>query len=488
MLIPRNSFIQMSKLSNVKGRINYISSHARQENLYAVYENVERSYWSQLAKCNQEQFKKMNQSGTCIEARELIIALPECFVSYDSKFVLKSFVDYFSEKCKTDCIAALHHNKKKTNYHIHLIFSERKKLEQPITKIATRNRFYNEKGEHERTKKSIVDESGDIRKGCKVIGKGEVYEEILFTPKNEEFKSKEFLDKVKIGFTNVINEFIEDDKEKLQVFEKDSIYLPTKKIGKNNPRASSIKLENTVRTSWNRTADRVLLSEIPEEKIMEIKKEEVHCKIRESIQIKGIQKGLLVSIILNAVTCLERMLQKHLDVLYADILEEKEIEKPMEKPVPSKLVVEYFTLQQKYNKLQEFNKRIFGHEKKKAYLEIELEDTNGVFKWRKRNELQEKIKEEIKQIEIVESQLLYTLHNWGYENAKEFISTYYKAGQESEDYDKAVVQWERKNGNPTAGMTIAEKLEYTSKENKKREKSEMQIDNYQRTTHKGRGR
>ena len=29
-----------------------------------------------------------------------------------------------------ECIAALHHNKRKTNYHIHLIFAERKLLDE----------------------------------------------------------------------------------------------------------------------------------------------------------------------------------------------------------------------------------------------------------------------------------------------------------------------------------------------------------------------
>ena len=58
MPIGRNSFIQMTKLSNVKGRITYISSHAKQENLYAVYETTERKFWKELAKCNQEEFVK----------------------------------------------------------------------------------------------------------------------------------------------------------------------------------------------------------------------------------------------------------------------------------------------------------------------------------------------------------------------------------------------------------------------------------------------
>ena len=61
MPIARNSFIQMSKLTNVKGRITYISSRAKQENLYAVYETTELQFWRELAKYNQEEFRK---SGT----------------------------------------------------------------------------------------------------------------------------------------------------------------------------------------------------------------------------------------------------------------------------------------------------------------------------------------------------------------------------------------------------------------------------------------
>ena len=38
--MPRNSFVQMNKLTNVSGRITYISSKAKQENLYATYTTV----------------------------------------------------------------------------------------------------------------------------------------------------------------------------------------------------------------------------------------------------------------------------------------------------------------------------------------------------------------------------------------------------------------------------------------------------------------
>ena len=108
---------------------------------------------------------------------------------------------------KVECISALHHNKRKTNYHIHLIFAERQLLDKPVEKIATRNMFYDEMGKHRRTKKEILDEAGNIRKRCRVVRKGEMYERKLFTKKNELFKADGYLDEVKRVYTDLINTF-----------------------------------------------------------------------------------------------------------------------------------------------------------------------------------------------------------------------------------------------------------------------------------------
>lgn len=97
--IQRHSFIRMGKLPDVRGRITYISSHAKQENLYAVYETTNRHYWTELAKCNQQEFQKSGAEGKCIEAREFIIALPESFPSlYEPDKLLQLFTDRFKEK------------------------------------------------------------------------------------------------------------------------------------------------------------------------------------------------------------------------------------------------------------------------------------------------------------------------------------------------------------------------------------------------------
>lgn len=151
----------MTKLSNVRGRITYISSHAKQEHLYAVYETTDRNYWTELARCSQQEFNKSGVEGKCIEGREIIIALPESLYEQGMPdILLRSFTDKFKEKYRVECVAALHHNKRMTNFHIHLIFSERQLLEEPVIKTATRNIFYDERGNHVRTKKEILDEAG----------------------------------------------------------------------------------------------------------------------------------------------------------------------------------------------------------------------------------------------------------------------------------------------------------------------------------------
>lgn len=140
--MARHSFIQMSKLSNVKGRISYITSHAKQENLYATYRTADNEFWSNLARESQQEFKRSGTEGKCIEARELIIALPEVYTRYEPQEVLEDFTEEFRKRYGVECVSALHHNKRKTNYHIHLIFSERKLLPEPDIKRATRSVFY----------------------------------------------------------------------------------------------------------------------------------------------------------------------------------------------------------------------------------------------------------------------------------------------------------------------------------------------------------
>ena len=72
---------------------------------------------------------------------ELIIALPEVYTRYEPQEVLEDFTEEFRRRYGVECVSALHHNKRKTNYHIRLIFSERKLFPESNIKRATRSVF-----------------------------------------------------------------------------------------------------------------------------------------------------------------------------------------------------------------------------------------------------------------------------------------------------------------------------------------------------------
>ncbi|MDO4943011.1 MAG: hypothetical protein Q4E73_09300 [Lachnospiraceae bacterium] len=117
MRIERHSFIRQSKLSDVKGRIDYISNPKRQEHLYAIYqtEDATAEFWRNLAKENQQDFRASGTEGNCIEAKELIIVLPENFTKYRADNVVGLFTKIFHERYGVKCSVAFHHNKAMTN-------------------------------------------------------------------------------------------------------------------------------------------------------------------------------------------------------------------------------------------------------------------------------------------------------------------------------------------------------------------------------------
>ena len=129
-----------------------------------------------------------------------------------------------------------------------------------------------------------MNDKGDIRAGCKIIKKGEVYEERFFNKKIKQFKDKDFLKDIKVAYAELINEQINDENEKLKVFNKDGIYLPMKKIGKNNPNEKNIKANNRMVLEWNDIASQVV-ERMPAENIREINKEEIQKPLQEIYKI-----------------------------------------------------------------------------------------------------------------------------------------------------------------------------------------------------------
>ena len=504
-LTTRHSFIQMTKLSNVRGRITYISSHAKQEHLYAVYETTERSYWTELARCSQQEFKKSGVEGNCIEARELIIALPESFYEQGMPdMLLKSFTDKFKEKYGVECVAALHHNKRMTNFHIHLIFSERQLLAEPVIKIATRNMFYDEHGNHVRTKKEILDEAGNIRKRCKVIGKGEVYEKKLFTSKNTRFKQEDFLDEVKLFYTRMINHWVTDEKDRLTVFDRNGPYLATKKIGRNNPKAEQIEQDNKLRMDWNREVDRAIISNVPMDDILQIKREHITEPIKRSIEIYGNKPQRLALILNMAITELVLLISKVLEaarairnkILHTDVtnaektdftsnivvdntdntsaieestkvenkittqeetIKEVNVTKP-DKPVMTPEAATYPKLKKIKAELDNQNNLIFQAEQQRGNLEIELSDLKGLAKLTRKAELQRKIDEKTDYINRLKIGLSNMVRNYGFENMNEFYLSYKESQNAYAEYQQEVDDWKKSNDNAETPMNKTEMM------------------------------
>ena len=504
-LTTRHSFIQMTKLSNVRGRITYISSHAKQEHLYAVYETTERSYWTELARCSQQEFKKSGVEGNCIEARELIIALPESLYEQGMPdMLLKSFTDKFKEKYGVECVAALHHNKRMTNFHIHLIFSERQLLAEPVIKIATRNMFYDEHGNHVRTKKEILDEAGNIRKRCKVIGKGEVYEKKLFTSKNTRFKQEDFLDEVKLFYTRMIKHWVTDEKDRLTVFDRNGPYLATKKIGRNNPKAEQIEQDNKLRMDWNREVDRAIISNVPMDDILQIKREHITEPIKRSIEIYGNKPQRLALILNMAITELVLLISKVLEaarairnkILHTDVtnaektdfasnivvdntdntsaieestkvenkittqeetIKEVNVTKP-DKPVMTPEAATYPKLKKIKAELDNQNNLIFQAEQQRGNLEIELSDLKGLAKLTRKAELQRKIDEKTDYINRLKIGLSNMVRNYGFENMNEFYLSYKESQNAYAEYKQEVDDWKKSNDNAETPMNKTEMM------------------------------
>ncbi len=483
----------MSKLHNARGRITYISSYAKQENLYAVYETIDRHYWTELARFNQQEFLKSGTEGKCIEAREFIIALPESFpdLYYPDK-LLQHFTERFKEKYGVECISALHHNKRKTNYHIHLIFSERELLDKPLEKVATRNMFYDEKGKHCRTKKEILDDNGNLRKSCRIVKKGEVYERIPFTKKNTLFKQENFVDEVKHFYTNLINTLIEDDKEKLHVFDKNGLYLATKKIGKNNPKAELIQRDNELSMEWNMEVDKALVSEVPEAEIRQIKQEYIAERIKQSIVDFGnypelfgriirtaiIELVLLTTKVLNKARELKQKLfeTEHREWFEAkpkvameqqitENVKESVIDEPIVEKVVSTEIIEpepveeakpqipakpemppeaamYPKLKKIDAELKRQNSIIFDVERERGLLEIERSDLKGLAKITRKGELDRKIALKDEEAEVLKKGLSGIVRRYGFANVQEFYNAFRTSEDACRKYQKECAKWE----------------------------------------------
>ena len=113
---------------------------------------------------------------------------------------------------------------------------------------------------------------------------------------------------MKYFYTEIINNLVKDLVEKLKVFDKNTLYLPTRKIGKNNPKEKEIQTDNYLRQEWNNIVERAVVEGVAEE-ICKVKRSEITVPVRESVIRDGWKMDLFRGILQEAIGKLRGFIQ-----------------------------------------------------------------------------------------------------------------------------------------------------------------------------------
>lgn len=353
-----------------------------------------------------------------------------------------------------------------------------------MEKIASRNMFYDETGKHVRTKKEILDENGEIRSGCRIIKKGEVYEKHFFQPKNPEFKSKKFTEDMKYFYTDLINELVQDPAEKLKVFDKNSPYLPTRKVGKNNPKAEEIRIDNYLRQEWNNMVDRAIVEGVTEEELRFAKKKEISDPAAESIRRSGWKPEIFRTILQKAIGKLRGFIQYIKELRNAEYDENgqpifhrdlkfdvtpaplPEIAKG-KRPSSAMQEAEVMRLDNILQKMKKAEQRIYAVEKVLIRLEKERQNIDG--KWfhgKEKKDLDQKIAGKQQELKKAKATLAGIPGLHGYENALAVKKVYTSATKELDKIRNRQKEWDQKS--------VPEKQYLVIRSNKPEKRAERQ--------------
>ena len=115
----------------------------------------------------------------------------------------------------------------------------------------------------------------------------------------------------------MINNWVTDEKDRLTVFDCNGPYLATKKIGRNNPKAEQIEQDNKLRMDWNREVDTAIISDVPMDDILQIKREYITEPVKRAIELYGNKSQRLAMILNMSITVLVLLISKMLEAARA---------------------------------------------------------------------------------------------------------------------------------------------------------------------------
>lgn len=263
-------------------------------------------------------------------------------------------------------------------------------------------------------------------------------------------------------FTDTINCYVKEESEKLSVFKQGSVYLATKKTGKNNPKAEEIKADNVARQEWNQTVDVALVEGVPEEDILKIKQEKITDKTLQSIRTHGWLPDMFRQIIRGAKDFLQEVIFKF---------------KLPPKPVPKIDLQEWNDMQKVMYDLQGRSREIKRTQQDISSLKKQLSELRGFFKGKERKSLEGKIEvlEDLKK--RLHKSMEQIVKREGYPNVQAFQKVYNKAETLIMKYNEELRSWknqtEQKKENPLEQpkkVSVLEKLHRYQQEGRQQPK------------------
>lgn len=242
------NLVRTQKITNGRGSIKYITHDSKGE-ILASYSTQSMNDWEILFDFNQQKFNEEKEKGNwtmlqknkngkiaqAVEAKMFVVALPNEMAQYPCKYngqvitndmeLAKAIANDWRNTYGTDCYVAIHWNKDHTNFHAHILVSERTKKESVEIKRAKRNRYYDANGKE--CKKA--DAVRIVHKGDVIGGQNELY-----SSGKIDLKSKKALDNVKEHYSKLLG---------TELFRDDGLHLPQTHLPRINERSSEKVLE-----------------------------------------------------------------------------------------------------------------------------------------------------------------------------------------------------------------------------------------------------
>ena len=289
------NLVRAQKITNGRGSIKYITRTSKGE-ILASYSTQSMNEWEVLFDFNQQKFEEEKQKGNwttaqknkagkdaqAIEAQMFVVALPNEMADYPCKYngktinndmeLAKAIANDWKSTYGTDCYVALHWNKEHTNFHAHILVSERKKKESKEVRRAKRNRYYDADG-HECKKADAV---RIVHKGDIIGGQNE-----LFESGKIDLKSKGELERIKVHYSKLLG---------TEMFKDDGLHIPQQHLPRVNENSTvehlahveELKQHNANIKEYNDLVDKLIETGRPQdvESIRPLVSEFKHSKSR----------------------------------------------------------------------------------------------------------------------------------------------------------------------------------------------------------------